>query len=110
MHKLYLDTEVKLKLTESLILSRIAYCNVVYWPALSQTNKNSLQKIQNYCLRFAYNLRKYDHVSDKFRESHWLTLDERFQVQMACLVLKLDSFGIPEYLCKKLVKNVDIHM
>lgn len=38
MHKLYLDTEVKLKLTESLILSRIAYCNVVYWPALFQTN------------------------------------------------------------------------
>lgn len=102
-HRDVLSTDIKLRLCDSLILSLISYCDVVYWPALRQQDRHSLQKLQNACVRFSYNLRKFDHISDCFRESHWLNLDERFQVHMACLVYKINRTQEPLYLSEKLI-------
>lgn len=109
IHKDFLSPDIKLRLCDALILSNLAYCDIVFWPALLSKDKNSLQKIQNSCLRFIYNLRKFDHISDKFRESHWLNLDERFQLHMACLIYKINNLKLPEYLFLKLIKGSLTH-
>lgn len=109
IHKDYLSTEVKLKLCDSLILSYISYCDTVYWPALLNIDKQTLQKIQNACVRYCYKLRKFDHISVKFRETHWLNLDERFQIHMSCLIYKIANLKLPSYLFSKLIRGTNIH-
>lgn len=109
MYKDIFSTEVKLRLTNSLILSHLEYCNVVYWPALLQRDKDTLQKLQNMCIRFSYNIRKFDHISGAFRDSRWFKLNERFIIHMACLVYKIDNLRLPQYLYEKLIKGSDIH-
>ena len=49
IHKDILSTDLKLRLSDTLILSGLAYCHIVYWPALLSSDKSSLQKIQNSC-------------------------------------------------------------
>ncbi|KAJ8983205.1 hypothetical protein NQ317_016426 [Molorchus minor] len=100
---------VKLKLCESLILSYILYCDVVYWPNILNKDKESLQRVQHACIRFCYGLRKFDHISTKFNESKWLNLAERFELHLSSLVYKIDKFKTPLYLYDKLVKGSDIH-
>lgn len=109
-HKDFLSSDVKLKLCDSLILSALTYCDIVYWPALLNRDKVSLQMIQNQCLRFTYNLRKFDHISTSFVASKWLNLNERFNLHMSCSVFKILKYRTPEYLATKLVKNSDLHM
>ena len=99
IHKDILSADLKLRLSDTLILlSGLAYCHIVYWPALLSSDKSSLQKIQNSCIRYSFGLRKYDHISDSFRESKWLNLNERFLLQMSCLIFKINKTGTPVYL------------
>lgn len=109
MNKDYLTTNIKLRLCETLILSAIAYCDTVYWPALTSNDKRSLQKIQNSCLKFSYGKRKYDHVTPLLDQSEWFTLDERYVIHMSSLTYKLMFYGIPKYLTLKLIRNCDVH-
>jgi hypothetical protein len=109
MHRDHLSTDIKLRLCDTLILSVLSYCNVVYWPALTNREKNSLQKIQNSCLKFCYNQRKFDHVTPLFEASGWLKLNERFFLQMATLTHKILLNNSPDYLYLKLTPGTSIH-
>lgn len=109
IHKDILDTSIKLKLTDSLILSNISYCCSVYWPALIQKDKTSLQRVQNACLRFAYNVRKFDHITESLKKSKWLNLEERYQSQLLVLVKKVVLLNQPKYLYEKLIRGHDTH-
>lgn len=109
MNKDILSPDIKLRLCDSLILSTMSYCDVVYWPALLNRDKESLQKIQNSCIRFVYGLRKFDHISDKLVESGWLKMDERYQASLATTVYNINKFELPAYLYSKLVRGSDVH-
>lgn len=109
MHKDILSTNIKLRLTDTLVLSLISYGNLLFWPALTQKDKLSLQKLQNACLKFSYNKRKFDHVTPLFRSSRWLKLNERFKINMATLVYKIVHSKLPSYLHVKLVTNNGVH-
>lgn len=104
-----LDPNIKLTLSNSLVLSHLAYCNIVFWPALLQKDKDSLQKLQNYCLRFVYNLRKYDQISQYFLQSGWFNIKERFEIQFARFIYKVIHSKQPVYLFEKLVTGSSIH-
>lgn len=109
MHKGIFDTNIKLRLSDSLVLSHLSYCDVVFWPALTQRDRESLQKLQNACLRFSYGVRKFDHISPPLHESGWLTIEERFQLHMCCLTYKVDILRMPSYLYEKLKRHSDLH-
>lgn len=109
LHKDYLNSDIKLKLCDALILSCQSYCDTVYWPALTSSQKLSLQKLQNYCLKFSYGIRKYDHVTPLFGMSGWLTLEERYTAHLSTLVFKILSTGLPTYLRQKLIKGSEVH-
>lgn len=104
-----LSTDVRLQLCNSLVLSGLGYCDVLYWPALTLKNKISLQRLQNYCIKFCYNLRKYDHVTTLYTRSGWLNLDERFKLHFASLIFKIIRLQTPSYLFEKLIPRSDIH-
>lgn len=104
-----LSIDAKLKLTDSLILSHLAYGDVLYWPALTAKSKNSLQKLQNACLRYSYGLRKFDHITPAFLNSSWLNLEERFFVHLATLIFKISKYEQPKYLNDKLIRGSDVH-
>jgi len=109
IHRDLLSTSIRLRLTDSLVLPHISYCIAVFWPALLHGDRQSLQRLQNSCIRYSYSLRKFDHISESFAESKWLNLEERFQVQLLCSVYKVISLEHPFYLYNKLVRGSDIH-
>lgn len=109
LHKDYLPTDVKLRLCDALILSALSYADVVFWPALLERDRESLQKLQNSCIRFAYGARKFDHVTPLYVASKWLSLKNRFTVHFATLVQKIICSGSPPYLREKLVYVSSVH-
>lgn len=109
MHKDVLDPGIKLTLCDSLILSTLSYGDVLYWPALTLRDRLSLQKIQNACIRYCYNLRKFDHISEKLAESRWLMLHERFILHLLCLTYKINLHREPTYLFDKLLRGSNMH-
>lgn len=97
-----MDTKLKLKVCESLILSKIAYGDVVYGPNLKYEDTYRVQKIFNSCLRLCYGIRKFDHISHKYDEAGWLKFEGLLQLHINTLVHKTLLIREPEYLFEKL--------
>ena len=68
----------------SLILSKIDYCNSLYYNA-----NNGLQKLQiaqNSTARLIYNKQKFDHVSSLLYDLHWLSIKQRI-IYIVCIIV-----------------------
>lgn len=109
MCKDILTTSLRLKLCDAFILSVISYCDIVFWPTLLNKDKTTLQIIQNACIRFAFGLRKFDHITREFQLSEWLNLNERYQLHMLTFLNKLEKSHKPPYLHAKLTLRRNIH-
>lgn len=104
-----LNTNIKLKLVEAFVLSQFTYCAALYHPAIDCVTANRIQKIQNSCLRFAYGIRKYDHISHTLAESGWLNMRNRRELQSLCLFHRILTFETPPYLLNKITFRSDVH-
>lgn len=107
--RFYLTVTLKKNLSEALVLSHTNYCDTVYGPCLDVRTKMRLQKIQNSCIRFIYNLRARDHVRHKLKELKWLNMENRRKLHLACAIHKLKDTGTPKYLKEKLVFRYTVH-
>lgn len=112
---LILNFKLRKKLCELLVMPFIYYCFVIYYPCLDSVDKYRLQKIQNNCCRFIFNLRKYDHVSDKILELKWLKVDKLFVYHFATFVYRLFLTSEPAYLrikfhCRRSTHNANIDL
>ena len=94
-HKLDEDT-TKL-LVNSLVTSRIDYCNSLL-VGTAKYNLNKLQKLQNMSCRVIKCLKKYDHISEQLAELHWLRIPERVDFKLACFAFKCVHEEAPSYL------------
>lgn len=97
-----LTQSTKLMLCNTLILSLFNYSDIVYSPALSQRNFARVQSIQNACLRFCFNVRKYEHISPFMDKSDWLTMRQRWIFHLCLLVHSVLSSNSPSYLRDRL--------
>ena len=99
LHRLkhFLPRTVKERLTQTLVLSHLDYCDVVY-DDCNSTLSHKLQRIQNSCIRFIFNLKRHDHVSHCIRELSWLKLNDRRSLHKTVLLHKILSSGQPSYL------------
>lgn len=104
-----LSGPIKKLLTESLILSRFNYGTCVYGPFLDTIQQNRVQKVQNYCARFIFNLRKYDHISAKITELNWLTMEKRRKVHFSCFVYNIFKSEKPKTLFDKMTQRSSLH-
>lgn len=108
-NKSILNNTLKIMLCESLVLSIFNYCDVVYSPCLDLLTSNRIQKVQNSCIRFIFNLRKREHVSHRIREIHWLKMKQRVMVHYANLVHSVVTHKTPNYLSDILIQNSVVH-
>jgi len=88
-HRHILNRNLKILLCDSLVLSHLNYCDVVYGPCITLEVSNRIQKLQNSCIRLIYGIRKYEHISHAFQLSKWLSMSARRHLHMICLYHKI---------------------
>jgi len=107
-HKNFLTQEVRSIIVEYNVLAKINYCDILF-QYLTVELKNKLNKFQNWCVKFVFGLRKYDHVSDYYKKNKILRMEERRKLHTLTQVHKLKKGIGPEYLINKLTSRNEIH-
>lgn len=108
-HRTYFSKEIKIILCDSLVLSNFTFCAEVYGSCLTQDNVNQIQRVQNSCLRLAYGIRKYDHISHKLQDAGWLNMANRLKLLAATLYHRIVLYKSPAYLYNKITYRTDVH-
>ena len=94
----YLTTNAVKTLVQSVVISRLDYCNSTYI-GLPTTTNNKLQLSHNAAARTINKTRRHEHITSILQELHWLPITKR--VQFKVLVYKFKAFHneAPIYLC-----------
>ena len=101
IHRNSLSIEIKTKLVQSLLMSHFVYGNVIFSKMDTETERH-LKVCYNSCIRFIFNLRRFDHVS-RFQSSIFgLSLEKFYDYQLLLFIFKLIKFKEPLYLYEEL--------
>lgn len=101
-HRHTLSIDTKIKLVHTLLMPHFIYGNVIFSKMNVDTERH-LQVCFNSCIRFIYNLRRFDHVSQFQRSIFDLSLSKFYQFQLLLFLFKLINFKEPQYLFESLV-------
>ncbi|KAK6181912.1 hypothetical protein SNE40_009690 [Patella caerulea] len=93
----YLNTDSIKLLVNSLIASRLDYCNSLLY-GLPASSLRSLQKIQNTAARLITRTRLRDHITPVLKSLHWLPINRRIQYKIILLTYKCIHGSAPNYL------------
>uniref|UniRef100_V5GR23 Putative RNA-directed DNA polymerase from transposon BS n=1 Tax=Anoplophora glabripennis TaxID=217634 RepID=V5GR23_ANOGL len=102
-----LSEKLKILLCQSLVLSVFNYGDTVYGPCLAQAISQRIQKIQNYCLRFIYGIRKRNRVRHKLMNTKWLDMKNIRLHHSATLFKTIILNKSPQYLYNKIRFRTD---
>ena len=83
----FLDVNTTKTLIQSLVLSKLDYCNSILLGA-PKYNLDKLQCLQNVTCRIVLKLHKYEHITDHLMSLHWLRVNKRITYKSAVLVYK----------------------
>lgn len=97
-----LSEEVRLKLCESLILSKLNYGDIVTGPCLLSKTRKIIQRVQNACIRYCYRIPPRCHITPYINRSKLLNMASRRNLHFAGLVHTLVRYKHPNYLYDKL--------
>jgi hypothetical protein len=93
-----LDLNSAIILCNSLVSSKLDYCNSLYY-GLPSSSINRLQRIQNALARVVYpSVRRTDHITPILNKLHWLPISHRITFKIAVLTHKVLTFNEPSYL------------
>ena len=106
--KNFLSSEAKLNISEIYILSQFNYCDSLFFNS-SKLLKSKIQKVQNSCLRFCLNIRKYEHISQHRINLGLLNMDQRRILHGTTLMNKIVQGLAPSYLTNRVKHNSDFH-
>ena len=90
------------------ILSQFNYCDALFLNA-SKIFKNKIQKVQNNCLRFTLNLRKFDHITTHRQHFGLLDMDQRRILHSVTLMHKIVKGLAPCYLSNRIKRLSEVH-
>ena len=99
-----LNKKQKTQLVNSLIHSKIDYCNALLI-GLKDTDVKRLQKLQNSATRFVHGTRSRRGVTDLRKKSHFLPVRHRIEYKICLLVYKSMNNGMPGYITEMLKKR-----
>ena len=70
-----------------------------------------LQKVQNACIRFIFNLRKFDreHISPYIIKLGWLNMESRRNLHALTFMHKIDNDMAPDYISRLVPRNNNFH-
>lgn len=105
----YLTEEVRIMLTEALILSIFNYCDVVYGPRLLEKTSRAIQRVQNACARFCFTIPKRSHITPYLNNKKIIKMQGRRELHLAGLVYKVVRNKKPEYLYNKIEWQGESH-
>nr|CAI5854689.1 unnamed protein product [Callosobruchus analis] len=104
-----LSKNTKIKLTNSLILSKLEYADLVIGPCLTQQEAFRLQKVQNSCVRYVSGIPRRDRISRHIRDINWLTMQQRWIVHLLSFIQAILNNRTPAYLFNKLAFRSQYH-
>ena len=104
----FLTEESKICVVETYILALFNFgCPVLQ--NLSSKTAGKIQKLQNACIRFIFNLRKFDHLTPYFKKIKMLRMDDRRDIQSLTIVHNILNGRAPDYLIDKVEFNYVVH-
>ena len=92
----FLSREATQVLVQSLVISRLDYCNSLL-AGLPMQAIRPLQLIQNAAARLVFNLPKFSHVTPLLRSLHWLPVAARIRFKTLMLAYKAKNGPAPPY-------------
>ncbi|XP_073955688.1 uncharacterized protein [Choristoneura fumiferana] len=99
----YLSVNLRVDLCESLILSRLNYCDVVYDGCIVGRSKRLLQRVQNACARFCFRVPSRSHITPYLNAANLLNMPARRRMHLATLLFGVRRYRTPLYLHNKIV-------
>ena len=112
----YLDNNTAKLLVNSLITSKIDYCNSLLG-SIPSNKLQSLQRLQNICVRIITRTKKYDHITHHMRDLHWLPVEYRVKYKISLLLYKSHQIGpgyladvTPRYVPRRQLRSEDLHL
>lgn len=94
----FLPKSTKITLAQSLLIPILDYADACY-PDLIEKHLDKLERLQNFCIRFIFGLRKYDHVSEFRIKLKWLPIRHRRNTHILSLLYNiLFNPSTPPYL------------
>lgn len=97
----YLSVEVRTIVCESLVLSKLNYADVVYGPCLLKRSERLIQRVQNACARFCYNIPPRAHVTPFLNHANLMKMTARRKLHYATLLFGVIKSQRPQYLWDK---------
>ncbi|XP_057318961.1 uncharacterized protein LOC130663635 [Microplitis mediator] len=82
------NTTMRRKLVVALVFPTFDYCSAVF-SNISGVLQTRLQRKFNACIRFIFQLRRYDHITPYRKQLGWLTLQSRREFLICCIVYKM---------------------
>ena len=103
-----LTTEAATALVHAFVISRVDYCNPVFFSASDRVHRK-LQSVLNSAARLITGRRLYDHITPIMRdELHWLPVSQRIAYKLAVITHNcLRGLG-PQYLLNMLQQIAEI--
>lgn len=98
----YISQDVRIRLVESLILSKLNYADVVYGPRLLARTSRLIQRVQNSCARFCFSIPPRSHVTPFLNKHSLLKMRSRRKVHLASFLFGVFKSGKPAYIYDKL--------
>jgi hypothetical protein len=100
-----LDTNSAILLANSLVTSRLDYCNSLFYH-LPQTSIHRLQRVQNSLARVVLPyFKRSDHITPALQKLHWLPIRQRIAFKIATLTFKTLQNQQPAYLHELLTRH-----
>ena len=91
------DKSSRISVVQSLVLSVINYCNVI-WGTTNMSLIAKIQKVQNFAARVADGkARKYDHVTPILNELQWLNVTKTIVMYSTITVFKQVTHHYPDH-------------
>ena len=102
----YLDKPSMMKLVHGLVLSKIDFCNSIFYD-LPDYDLRSLQLLINSAVRLVTGLPRFsrDHISPFLINLHILPIKARIEYKICLLTFKALHYGEPKYLAELLQKR-----
>jgi hypothetical protein len=98
----FLSADLRTKLCDSLVLSRLNYADVVYGPRLLARTDRIVQRVQNACARYCFGIPPRTHVTPYLNSADILKMSFRRELHLSFLLFGILKTSVPEYLLKKL--------
>jgi hypothetical protein len=100
-----IDTNSAIILANSLVSSRLDYCNSLYY-GLPDCSTHRLQRIQNSLARVILpSFKRHHHITPALQQLHWLPIKERITFKIATITFKTLQSQKPNYLSLLLTRH-----